>query len=89
LIAYLIGNISAQKYQNLFTFANVIASQRWDVFETRCTLSRYNSDNVVNRFWQFFGTHCSWESMQSKCVLFYHLTQLVLLHYLAKWRNTK
>jgi len=85
LIAYLIGNISDKKYQNLFTFAKVIASQKWDIFETRCL----NSDNVVNRFWQFFGTHCSWESRQSKCVLFYHLTQLVLLHYLAKWRNTK
>jgi len=32
LIAYFIGNISAQKYQNLFMCVKVIASQRWDVF---------------------------------------------------------
>jgi len=36
LIAYFISNISAKKYQNLFTYVKVIASQRWDVFETRC-----------------------------------------------------
>jgi len=35
LIAYFIGNISAKKYQNPFTF-KVIESQRQDVFETRC-----------------------------------------------------
>jgi len=32
LIAYFIGNISAKKYQILFTRVKVIASQRWDVF---------------------------------------------------------
>jgi len=32
LIAYFIGSISAKKYQHLFTFVKVIASQRWDVF---------------------------------------------------------
>jgi len=32
LIAYIIGNISAKKYQNPFTCIRVIASQRWDVF---------------------------------------------------------
>ena len=31
-IAYFIGNISAQKYQNAFTYVKVIANQRWDVF---------------------------------------------------------
>jgi len=36
LIAYFIGNVSAKKYQNPFTCVKVIASQRWDVFETRC-----------------------------------------------------
>jgi len=36
LIAYFIGNISAKKYQNPFVCIKVIASQRWDVFETRC-----------------------------------------------------
>jgi len=35
LIAYFIGNISAKKYQNPFICVKVIASQRWDVFETR------------------------------------------------------
>jgi len=34
LIAYFIGNISAKKYQNPFMCVKVIASQRWDVFET-------------------------------------------------------
>jgi len=32
LIAYFIGNISAKKYQNAFTYVKVIANQRWDVF---------------------------------------------------------
>jgi len=36
LIAYFIGNISARTYQNPFRCDKVIASQRWDVFETRC-----------------------------------------------------
>jgi len=32
LIAYFIRNISAKKYQNMFTYVKVIANQRWDVF---------------------------------------------------------
>jgi len=36
LIAYFIGNISVKKYQNPFVCFKVIASQRWDFFETRC-----------------------------------------------------
>jgi len=32
LIAYFIGNISAKKDQNAFTYVKVIANQRWDVF---------------------------------------------------------
>jgi len=38
LIAYFISNISAKKYQNPLprVKVNVIASQRWDVFETQC-----------------------------------------------------
>ena len=36
LIAYLIGSICA-KNQNLLARVKVIASQRWDVFETPCT----------------------------------------------------
>ena len=35
LIAYFIGNISAEKYQNPFMCVKGIASQRWDIFETR------------------------------------------------------
>ena len=31
-----IGNIYAKIYQNPFTYFKVIASQRWNVFETRC-----------------------------------------------------
>jgi len=32
LIAYVISNISATKYQNVFTYVKVIANHRWDVF---------------------------------------------------------
>jgi len=39
LIADCVGNISAKKYQNLFICLKVIASHRWDVFETRGSLS--------------------------------------------------
>jgi len=35
LITYFIGNITAKKYQNPFMYVKVIASQKWDVFETR------------------------------------------------------
>jgi len=43
LIAYFIGNISAKKkYQNPFTCITVVASQRWDVFETRCRVNRWS-----------------------------------------------
>jgi len=39
LIASFIGNIFAKKYQNPFMCVKVIASQRWDVFETRCGIA--------------------------------------------------
>jgi len=39
LIAYFIGNISAEKYQNAFTYIKVIANQRWDVFLTHSVQS--------------------------------------------------
>jgi len=32
LIAYFIGNTSAKKYQNAFTYVKAMANQRWDVF---------------------------------------------------------
>ena len=42
MIAYFIGNISTKKYQNPFMYVKVIASQRWDVFETRCIVNANN-----------------------------------------------
>ena len=39
LIAYFIDNISAKTCQNLFMCVKVIASQMWDVFETRYSSS--------------------------------------------------
>jgi len=45
LIAYFIGNIFAKKCQNPFTCVKVIASQRWDVFETVCMTWAYSSDS--------------------------------------------
>jgi len=47
LIAYFIGNICAKKYQNPFTYVKVIASQRWDLFETWCS---------------FFSSQMSWRN---------------------------
>jgi len=38
LIAYFVGSISAKTYQNLLTCVKIIASHRWDFFETRCIL---------------------------------------------------
>ena len=37
MISYFITNVSAKKYQNPFTYVKFIASQMWDIFETRCT----------------------------------------------------
>ena len=45
LIAYFIGNISAKKYRNPFMCVKVIASQRWDVFETWCS-NQYEKDTM-------------------------------------------
>ena len=36
LIAYFIINICAKNYRNRTVHINIIASQKWDVFETRC-----------------------------------------------------
>jgi len=44
LIVYFIGNISAKKYQNPVTCVKVIASQRCDVFETRC---RNSAEQII------------------------------------------
>ena len=56
LIAYFIGNISAKKYQNAFTYVKVIANQRWDVFQQQLMASFTGA-------WQPSGTaenhHCS------------------------------
>jgi len=37
LIAYFLGNISAKNCRIWTVYVKIIASQRWDVFETRCT----------------------------------------------------
>jgi len=50
LIDYFIGKICAKKYQNPFTFVKVIASQRWDVFETRCTVTQRPWANCSRTF---------------------------------------
>ena len=44
LIAYFIGNISAEKHQNPFTGVKVIASQMWDVFERHGVYSPASDD---------------------------------------------
>jgi len=46
LIGYLIRGIIVKKYQNSFTCVKVISSQRWDVFEIRCTLYKVRSGSV-------------------------------------------
>jgi len=47
LIAYFMGNISAKKYQNVFTDLKVIAKQRWDVFWDTVYLDLFiNEQNV-------------------------------------------
>jgi len=51
LITYYIGNISAKKYQSPFTCVKVIASQRWDVFETQCM------QFCFNRLWDILVIH--------------------------------
>jgi len=46
LIAYFISNISAKKYQNPFTCAKVIASQRWDIFLDTMYLMAFSRVNL-------------------------------------------
>jgi len=38
LISYFLSNISAKNYRNLIEYVKIIASQRWDVFETQCSI---------------------------------------------------
>jgi len=37
LISYFLSNTSAKNYHNRIVYVKIIASQRWDVFETQCT----------------------------------------------------
>ena len=61
LTAYFIGNISAKKYQNVFTCVKVIAKQRWDVFETPCIYQMFDfrkSDNIRRCIGQRSSLYC-------------------------------
>jgi len=40
LISYFLSNISAKNYRNRTVYVKTTASQRWDVFETRCSIYR-------------------------------------------------
>jgi len=51
LTAYFTGNISAKKYQNLLICVKVIASHKWDVFETRRRSRKYFHLTVVQNNW--------------------------------------
>jgi len=44
LISYLISNTSAKNYPNRLMDIKIIASQRWDVFETVYIVSAFSSD---------------------------------------------
>ena len=37
LISYFLSNDSAKNYRNRIVHVKIIASKRWDVFETQCT----------------------------------------------------
>jgi len=36
-ISYFLSNTSAKNYNNQVVYVKIIASQRWDAFETQCT----------------------------------------------------
>ena len=40
LISYFPSNTSAKNYGNQIVYVKIIASQRWDVFETQCTVKQ-------------------------------------------------
>jgi len=50
LIAYFIGNVSANKYQNAFTCVKVITNQRWDIFETQYIIVFFGTHPLLNSF---------------------------------------
>jgi len=50
LIAYFIGNVSANKYKNAFTCVKVIANQRWDIFETQYIIVFFGTHPLLNSF---------------------------------------
>jgi len=56
LIAYVIGNISAKRYQNPFMCVKDIVSQRWDVFfETRCSTKAACCKLIFKKYSPLFG----------------------------------
>jgi len=38
MISYFLSNISAKNYRNRMEYVKIMASRRWDVFETLCTV---------------------------------------------------
>ena len=37
LISYFLSNTSAKNYHHWFVYVKIIASERWDIFQTQCT----------------------------------------------------
>jgi len=57
LISYFLSSTSAKNYRNWIVYVKTIASQRWDVFETRCILgsitARHSSSGRQRNFAAF------------------------------------
>jgi len=49
LISYFLSNTSAKNYRSRIVYVRIIASQRWDVFETQCT-NMFLMDLVNNAY---------------------------------------
>ena len=48
LISYFLSNTSAKNYRNRIMYVKIIASKRWDVFETQCTRVATN----ISKHWK-------------------------------------
>jgi len=85
LIAYVIRNIPAGKYQNPFMCLKVIARQQWDVFfETRCSgFAHAAGFAAVRRCLRFLVMAILWKRAGHYIFILWFLSSIFCLFFLA------
>jgi len=74
LIAYFLGNTFAKKYHNQTVYVKIVASQRWDFFETHCIFTRHvcSSTSIWIHIFSLqcaYVLYCCWSQSARKALL--------------------